>query len=1559
MSENPGANPNPPESSDRLGLPTTFKRSFDEVALDYEDEDTRSRGSSSSNVNASHGHSAERTKRARSESEREAPGSSTIGSSSTVTDDDVDMSDSAGRPAAPSSARTGPADDLTPALAHIASASSSTLSTTTALPPATTRVAELVDDSPSDESFRLSMERYTAFDSNISALRNNGSSARSVTSGERVLERNIAAPPTSAGSSRPEAIPPAEEPRENRGLHTGRDVPAFQIPALQTRLPPPSRYTSDGRDEARRAVETLATETGLFIDTSNGESQLPARAPTSHVGRSSDRHTIDLFSRARREAEDHPDFVGRARAPRRGPRTLLHPSHSLRSRSVGERSTAYPTPIPVQDDAVFLRDAIATLRERDAGPSPAARDEGHEARARHEDVRASTSSTPLASFHQSIQRERDRLLSGERSGRDVGRSEADTHRRDETRAASPAEWFGPHAPTVHVADPLPPYIYPWYYTPPNPYTYPRYPVPYPYYPPGYSPYYATYGPENWPYPPVPPPPIPPPVHPPHIPIEVYIGSRPPSTTGTTTDRSAHGATTSNTATADPVPGSSSEAYRHDSLSPWFGHGPLPSTPREVAAHADWSDDEFDVEPQWITYEPGMFSRIIQQERAAAAAATAALASETAASPTLPARLDPPVREPPRSPQIISPLHDALPMVPSPRPSTAGSDLNELQGLLLQSHAIFRRLMGSPRTTARHRELIEQTINQHRNLILTLREREATRTDEVSTDGPTSATTGQASAVASATHDGARAAVPVTADETHASAPGTSSEVPETHSMEVDSSPPALDATPETSSMVWDEIHSALGWPPGARRADNSGRLSAASWRERYAALSAASRERDRNPAAPVISSRLDSVSSAQARATDPPPYQPIATTVSVTTSPDSRISVRWPSAPAHDAAGRPPAPPTTANSERPAQSAQGSGEPSSPMSAAYWASVLNTPNIRRPGESTPVPALSRNTATESGPGTDNSHREVLTEFSSLLRGSNSPAGNSDREERIVDLNATAAVPSRPPTLVNPHAHDPSGPTPEALRNAQARWDALWEARRMAIGEAQRTASASRSVERSSPLVAGGTGPSRETNPFAARLPQPTNAESVSRPATTQDLSAMAVDSTNTAAAPFPSARTPQPSQTDRPAARANATPSSERGTTTLEGVGTRSPSSRPRNPTFPNRSNGINISAFTDGPFRDTLARTMAFQSRRGIQVPPSSRTPTHPGRPAPPAAPESIQRAASTTGSSTLGLEPASSTPSASRLPVLPSRYLDQVQARPSSGTTNAGAPRTEVQNDNRTRLEELNRYREDRLRRARASSWTYVDLERQGPWEHVSPWDPHRTRPLGREHESNPRSDLYGYPSPSRGGPPRTRRIRDEPTLYDWPHASAGVGDTYEEWFGLQSFITTGRMGAGVSRGTPESVVNNLPSGTYGEWATPGESEDRCPICFDDDPPPPTPTEIPYATLRTPPTAGAFPLLPRFDRVHPWASPVAPRTTGADATATAATNPNAGLGVNPSTSASTQNNGSPRSDTATINSTNSRTANNNADTTNPNASGPRNPSEPWNGDEYRNPWE
>lgn len=44
---------------------------------------------------------------------------------------------------------------------------------------------------------------------------------------------------------------------------------------------------------------------------------------------------------------------------------------------------------------------------------------------------------------------------------------------------------------------------------------------------------------------------------------------------------------------------------------------------------------------------------------------------------------------------------------------------------------------------------------------------------------------------------------------------------------------------------------------------------------------------------------------------------------------------------------------------------------------------------------------------------------------------------------------------------------------------------------------------------------------------------------------------------------------------------------------------------------------------------------------------------------------------------------------------------------------------------------------------------------------------------------------------------------------------------------------FETLGRRDP---RGVPDSVISGLPSGTYGEWAIAGETEDHCPICFDE---------------------------------------------------------------------------------------------------------------------------
>lgn len=44
------------------------------------------------------------------------------------------------------------------------------------------------------------------------------------------------------------------------------------------------------------------------------------------------------------------------------------------------------------------------------------------------------------------------------------------------------------------------------------------------------------------------------------------------------------------------------------------------------------------------------------------------------------------------------------------------------------------------------------------------------------------------------------------------------------------------------------------------------------------------------------------------------------------------------------------------------------------------------------------------------------------------------------------------------------------------------------------------------------------------------------------------------------------------------------------------------------------------------------------------------------------------------------------------------------------------------------------------------------------------------------------------------------------------------------------------SGLLGEVRPRGLSEQAIAALPSGTYGEWATPGETEERCPICLDD---------------------------------------------------------------------------------------------------------------------------
>ncbi|KAI9066190.1 hypothetical protein FKP32DRAFT_1610242 [Trametes sanguinea] len=53
----------------------------------------------------------------------------------------------------------------------------------------------------------------------------------------------------------------------------------------------------------------------------------------------------------------------------------------------------------------------------------------------------------------------------------------------------------------------------------------------------------------------------------------------------------------------------------------------------------------------------------------------------------------------------------------------------------------------------------------------------------------------------------------------------------------------------------------------------------------------------------------------------------------------------------------------------------------------------------------------------------------------------------------------------------------------------------------------------------------------------------------------------------------------------------------------------------------------------------------------------------------------------------------------------------------------------------------------------------------------------------------------------------------------------------------FSYEGLISlTSILGDVKPRGTPSDVIASLPRGTYSEWARPGATEERCPICLDD---------------------------------------------------------------------------------------------------------------------------
>ncbi|EPS97152.1 hypothetical protein FOMPIDRAFT_1032121 [Fomitopsis schrenkii] len=65
----------------------------------------------------------------------------------------------------------------------------------------------------------------------------------------------------------------------------------------------------------------------------------------------------------------------------------------------------------------------------------------------------------------------------------------------------------------------------------------------------------------------------------------------------------------------------------------------------------------------------------------------------------------------------------------------------------------------------------------------------------------------------------------------------------------------------------------------------------------------------------------------------------------------------------------------------------------------------------------------------------------------------------------------------------------------------------------------------------------------------------------------------------------------------------------------------------------------------------------------------------------------------------------------------------------------------------------------------------------------------------------------------------------------LGDDPLRDEDLDTSYEALMEL-----SGLLGEVRPRGLSEQAIASLPSGTYSEWATPGETEERCPICLDD---------------------------------------------------------------------------------------------------------------------------
>ncbi|KAJ3554445.1 hypothetical protein NM688_g3106 [Phlebia brevispora] len=1549
MAEPPNGNPNRPDSTDRLALPTSFKRSFDQLALDFEGEDSQARSSSSSSsgLNSSLGPNTERNKRARSESEHEPANSSSAGTSSARQDVDVDMTDGIQRSHRSSPSPAGLMDDLTPALAHIPSSSSSSSTVTTAGPASmTTHTEESRDPDTSVDNFRLSMERYTTFDDNISALRNSnaGISANPV-SDERPASLNPSpsrseASPTPVSSSAPVARSAAEGVNE---LHDRRRDRVEQEPSARTSFADrfPGRFPPSGWRPSwvtRRHIPEISRRNGerdLFSDAANQrdflidltaeddrrESSSGATTSSPAVGHS-EPHTVHYhdwtFDPWRRDALSltDPDPDGRSRILNavgdtsqglQGPGSR---SISSRSRSVDENPSRRSISPAGDDDRTYLRNAIATLTERSEHEASS---DGIRAEDQLPDYGPRTVGTDIE-FERlrqgmlDLERERERTfnevrVTRERLHRVLAQGPADMVLQQEAnRSHSPLSYYPPPSELLEREHQILSVLYHIHYI-----THP-------------SAYILTLGTHihSWPYRPVPPMPL---TVPPPLPFDLMVDSRPPSPTETIAEDRTSEVRTSDTSNGGMIASAAelANATRRRPLSPhlpfppplfapppsWISdeHARAPSPTPSTSADAPLSPRSRTAQrlPPWLTPAPGALAETAPRAGRMPQASTHIQRAPSVSSP---------LRHGFTASRTASPTRVAAsPAHPSTHPRSAGPSADDDENvariidLLSQSITLLQRMASASRTSIPMREAIQRVIDSQRDLTEILRRRNGRarlQQDLPPPIAPLRADTGSVETTSGrgSPLDGViRRTIPVNGAQAMEVDSASGLQIPtlanSTNSAQAQELPP-------TTSR-----YTASGTVPTGASGFNGSRNDFPNWTDRLAELTSVNRasssalpirhvgaasfrrpqtnsltspERRTEPLGMPVSASVSFRRSSDvpsARPTDDTPLN--ADSVRSRTPRDGREEVN--SRPAElqttftarsdqvnvtDSGDHPPPNhrTSTAHDRRlaidsitcPFRAAHvhgmGMGSPRRPPGSQTSDSVTSIPTT-----GTPLPSLPTNTP-RNAPATRASIARTLTSL---------PEAGSHRQRRVplpTYDESSYFVPSDPDPL-EPYFFSMPRQRGADSRSTDSHSSVTGGSRAGSNNELSELAASAARVVSQGASSANADLPRMDVDrdseldsifPGDALRPLP---ESLPTEQTTHGADAMAVDST----APARNTSMTQAPGAADPAGRAPTASSAFRddGPSMLEGIGTRTPvvspaATRTRGSAAPAgpRSAPITLSGYADGPIRDSIARTRALQSRRATHTTPDSARgytvrPLFSGRETTSGDATTTASRSTTTNEANRALsadtleawlsahvhfpEPANREPQSSRHGNPERRPSDS--SRP-AGTSGSAAARSDVQNANRERREALERYREEQRR---ASRLNMESIEAGGPLVDLPmpPWDRLRSTVERRERDSSFRERAvarhyhdWAATGDRDGGFRAFRRVSrdDEPVVYDW----MTLTDT-DGWFPIQFFTAGSR-----SRGTPESVVNGLPSGTYGAWAVPGETEERCPICFDD---------------------------------------------------------------------------------------------------------------------------